>query len=115
VRQSSIEPERWSTIIVVNASRFARELVVQELGIALMAKRSINLLTASGDDLTDSDDLGSKMMRQVAGAFMERDYERRCVPGRGRRRVAANTYGVSALHRTDERGELFGQVGSIAR
>jgi hypothetical protein len=28
-------------------------------------------LTASGDDLTDSDDLGRKMMRQVAGAFAE--------------------------------------------
>ena len=27
--------------------------------------------TASGDDLTDSDDLGRKMMRQVAGAFAE--------------------------------------------
>jgi DNA invertase Pin-like site-specific DNA recombinase len=28
-------------------------------------------LTASGDDLIDSDDLGRKMMRQVAGAFAE--------------------------------------------
>jgi hypothetical protein len=44
---------------------------VQELGIALLAKRGVNLLTASGDNLTDSDDLGRKMMRQVAGAFME--------------------------------------------
>jgi hypothetical protein len=38
---------------------------VQELGIALLAKRDVRLLTASGDDLTDSDDLGRKMMRQV--------------------------------------------------
>ena len=44
---------------------------MQELGIALLAKRGVRLLTASGDDLTDSDDLGRKMMRQVAGAFME--------------------------------------------
>jgi len=44
---------------------------VQELGIALLAKRGVRLQTASGDDLTDSDDLGRKMMRQVAGAFME--------------------------------------------
>jgi hypothetical protein len=30
------------------------------------------LLTgAAGDDLADSDDLGRKMMRQVAGAFAE--------------------------------------------
>ena len=52
-------------------TRIARELVVQELGIALLAKRGVRLLTASGDDLTDSDDLGRKMMRQVAGAFVE--------------------------------------------
>ena len=31
----------------------------------------VRLLTASGDDLTDSDDLGRKMMCQVAGVFME--------------------------------------------
>jgi DNA invertase Pin-like site-specific DNA recombinase len=65
------------TVIVEDASRFARDLVVQELGIALLAKRDVRLLTASGDDLTDSDDLGRKMMRQVAGAFME--YERGCL------------------------------------
>jgi DNA invertase Pin-like site-specific DNA recombinase len=60
-----------ATVVVEDASRFARELVVQELGIALLAKRGVRLLTASGDDLTDSDDLGRKMMRQVAGAFAE--------------------------------------------
>jgi hypothetical protein len=49
----------------------ASDLVVQELGIALLVERNVRLLTASGDDLTDSDDLGRKMMRQVAGAFME--------------------------------------------
>ena len=47
-----------------------------ELGIALLAKLGVRLLTASGDDLTDSNDLGCKMMRQVAGAFME--YEKGC-------------------------------------
>ena len=66
-----IEGNGVSTVIVEDASRFARELVVQELGIALLARRGVRLLTASGDDLTDSDDLGRKMMRQVAGAFAE--------------------------------------------
>jgi len=70
-----IENNGVRTVIVEDASRFARELVVQELGIALLAKRGVRLLTASGDDLTDSDDLGRKMMRQVAGAFAE--YEKR--------------------------------------
>ena len=66
-----IEGNGVTTVIVEDASRFARDLVVQELAIALLAKRGVRLLTASGDDLTDSDDLGRKMMRQVAGAFME--------------------------------------------
>lgn len=66
-----IEGNGIRTVIVEDASRFARDLVVQELGIALLARRGVRLVTASGDDLTDSDDLGRKMMRQVAGAFME--------------------------------------------
>ena len=66
-----VENNGVATVIVEDASRFARELLVQELGIALLAKRGVRLLTASGDDLTDSDVLGRKMMRQVAGAFAE--------------------------------------------
>jgi len=48
-----IEGNGVSTVIVEDASRFARDLVVQELGIALLAKRGVRLLTASGHDLTD--------------------------------------------------------------
>jgi hypothetical protein len=49
-----------TTEIVEDASRFARELVVQELGIALLANRGVRLLTASGDDLTDSDTMAAR-------------------------------------------------------
>ena len=42
-----IEGNGVSTVIVEDASRFARDLVVQELGIALLAKRGVRLLTAS--------------------------------------------------------------------
>jgi len=69
--------------LVEDASRFARDLVVQELGIALLAKRGVRLLTASGDDLTDSDDLGRKMMRQVAARTPDRPHDR---PGIGHTR-----------------------------
>ena len=41
------------------------------LRVQLIALADAKLLIASGDDLTDSDDLGRKMMRQVAGAFAE--------------------------------------------
>ena len=40
-----IEGNGVRTVIVEDASRFARELVVQELGIALLAKRGVRLLT----------------------------------------------------------------------
>jgi DNA invertase Pin-like site-specific DNA recombinase len=87
-----IEGNGVRTVIVEDASRFARELVVQELGIALLAKRDVRLLTASGDDLTDSDDLGRKMIRQVAGAFAEYEKGRLVAKLRsGRERVRKAT------------------------
>ena len=45
--------------------------MAQELGITLLISRGVRLLTASGDDLTASDDPTRKMMRQIAGAFAE--------------------------------------------
>jgi DNA invertase Pin-like site-specific DNA recombinase len=66
-----IEGNGVRTVIVEDASRFARQLMTQELGIALLISRGVQLLTSSGDDLTASDDPGRNMMRQVAGAFAE--------------------------------------------
>ena len=51
-----IEGNGVRTVIVEDASRFARELMAQELGITLLISRRVRLLTASGDDLTASDD-----------------------------------------------------------
>lgn len=66
-----IEGNGVRTVIVEDASRFARELMAQELGITLLISREVRLLTASGDDLTASEDPSRKMMRQIAGAFAE--------------------------------------------
>jgi DNA invertase Pin-like site-specific DNA recombinase len=54
---------------VEDASRFARELITQELGILALINRGVRVLTANGDDLTDSSDPSRVMMRQIAGAF----------------------------------------------
>ena len=43
-------------VIVEDASRFARELMTQELGIIALVQRGVRVLTANGDDLTDSSD-----------------------------------------------------------
>jgi DNA invertase Pin-like site-specific DNA recombinase len=47
-----IESNGVRTVIVEDASRFARELMAQELGITLLISRGVRLLTASGDDLS---------------------------------------------------------------
>jgi DNA invertase Pin-like site-specific DNA recombinase len=66
-----IEGNGVRTVIVEDASRFARELMTQELGIIALVQRGVRVLTANGDDLTDSSDPSRKMMRQIAGAFAE--------------------------------------------
>jgi hypothetical protein len=43
-------------MVVEDASRFARDLVTQELGILALIGRGVRVLTASGDDLTHTDD-----------------------------------------------------------
>ena len=58
-------------VIVEDASRFARSVLAQELGVLAMQKRGVRVMTASGDDLTATDDPSRVMMRQVAGAFAE--------------------------------------------
>lgn len=70
----AIEGNGVRVVIVEDASRFARDLITQELGILSLIKRGVRVLTSSGDDLTESDDPTRKLMRQVAGAFAE--YER---------------------------------------
>src|SRR5215813_11492664 len=66
-----IEGNGVRIVIVEDASRFARDLITQELGILALIKREVRVLTANGDDLTDDSDPARKMMRQVAGAFAE--------------------------------------------
>ena len=86
-----IEGNGVRTVIVEDASRFARELMTQELGILALIQRGVRVLTANGDDLTDSSDPSRKMMRQIAGAFHE--YEKARLVGklkaaRDRKRLA---------------------------
>src|SRR6266566_451915 len=66
-----IEGNGVRVVLVEDASRFARELMTQELGIIALVQRGVRVLTANGDDLTDSSDPSRKMMRQIAGSFAE--------------------------------------------
>jgi hypothetical protein len=84
-----IEGNGVRTVVVEDASRFARDLVAQELGLLLLIKRDVRVLTVSGDDLTDTSDPSRVMMRQIAGSFAQ--YEKtRLVTSSG---VPVSAYG----------------------
>jgi DNA invertase Pin-like site-specific DNA recombinase len=51
-----IEGNGVRVVLVEDASRFARDLVAQELGVLLLIKRGVRLVTAAGDDLCDTSD-----------------------------------------------------------
>jgi DNA invertase Pin-like site-specific DNA recombinase len=73
------------TVIVEDASRFARTLMVQEAGIATLAGLGARILTSRGDDLTDSDDEMRVAMRQIAGVFSQLEKTRLVKKLRGAR------------------------------
>ena len=66
-----IENNGVKLVLVEDASRFARDLVAQELGLLMLIKRGVRVLTAAGDDMTDTSDPSRIMMRQIAGSFAQ--------------------------------------------
>lgn len=71
-----IEGNGVRTVIVEDASRFARHLMAQETGIVMLITRGVRLMTTSGDDLTDSDDPTRVMVRQILGAVSQNEKAR---------------------------------------
>jgi hypothetical protein len=66
-----------SVVLVEDASRFARDLIAQVLGVLTLIKRGIRVITTSGDDLTDTTvrrgfDLARDRFNQCAGAHHHR-------------------------------------------
>lgn len=58
-------------IIVENASRFARDLIVQETGFAMLTARGITLIAADSPDSFVSDTPTAVMVRQILGAVSQ--------------------------------------------
>ena len=87
-----IEGNGVRVVIIEDASRFARDLMTQELGILSLIKLGVRVITATGDDLTDTSDPMKKAMRQIAGAFAELEKARLVAKLRGarERKRAAN-------------------------
>ena len=59
------------TIIVETASRFARDLMVQEVGFAKLQELGIELVAADSPNAFLDDGPTSKLIRQVLGAVAE--------------------------------------------
>jgi DNA invertase Pin-like site-specific DNA recombinase len=71
-----VENNGLKVVLVEDSSRFARDLIAQELGLLMLIKRSMRVITASGDDLTDATDPSRIMMRQIAGSFAQYEKNR---------------------------------------
>ncbi len=61
------------TIIVENASRFARDLIVQETGYQALRTRGIELIAADSPDSFVSDTPTAVLIRQILGAVAQFD------------------------------------------
>jgi DNA invertase Pin-like site-specific DNA recombinase len=59
------------TIVVENASRFARDLVVQEVGYEMLKERGINLIAADSPSAFLDDGPTATLIRQVLGAVSQ--------------------------------------------
>jgi DNA invertase Pin-like site-specific DNA recombinase len=68
-----IEGNGVRTIIVETASRFARDLMVQEVGHAKLRERGIDLIAADSPGSIIDDTPTAKLVRQVLGAISEFD------------------------------------------
>jgi DNA invertase Pin-like site-specific DNA recombinase len=71
-----IEENGVRVVLVEDASRFARDLMTQELGIVALIKRGVTVITASGDDLTNTDDPMKVALRQISGSFVQLEKSR---------------------------------------
>src|SRR5215207_7010406 len=68
-----IEGNGVHTIIVETASRFARDLMVQEVGYAMLTERGIELIAADSPQSFIEDTPTARLIRQVLGAVAEFD------------------------------------------
>ena len=66
-----VEGDGARVVLVEDASRFVRDLMAQELGIGVLTRLGMRVMTASGDDLTNTTDPMKVAMCQIAGAFAQ--------------------------------------------
>jgi DNA invertase Pin-like site-specific DNA recombinase len=68
---ATIQGNGVRTIIVENASRFARDLIVQETGYAFLRDQGVTLIAADDPDAFTNDTPTGRLIRQILGAVSE--------------------------------------------
>lgn len=71
-----IEGNGVRTVLIEDASRFARDIQTHVLGIALLRARSVRLLASNGDELTDNTDEMTEGMLTIAAVFAQIEKKR---------------------------------------
>jgi DNA invertase Pin-like site-specific DNA recombinase len=112
-----IEGNGVRTIIVETASRFARDLMVQEVGHAKLRERGINLIAADNPGSFIDATPTAKLVRQVLGAISEFDKAMTVAKLRGarerKRREAGKCEGRKS--QAELRPEVVGLVRQLHR
>lgn len=112
------EEHKVGVVLVEDASRFARAVIAQELGLLIMIERGIRVITASGQDMTETDDPTKVLMRQIAGAFAQYEKTRLVQKLKGARDRKSAEAGKRIEGRKgydDTRPELVREAKRLAR
>jgi DNA invertase Pin-like site-specific DNA recombinase len=100
----ALEANGTKTIIVETANRFARDLMVQEVGFAMLKERGIDLIAADSPTSFLDDTPTARLIRQVLGAVSEFEKAMLVAKLRGarerKRRTGVKVEGRKALSET---------------
>jgi DNA invertase Pin-like site-specific DNA recombinase len=113
----ALEANGTKTIIVETANRFARDLMVQEVGFAMLKERGIDLIAADSPTSFLDDTPTARLIRQVLGAVSEFEKAMLVAKLRGarerKRRTGVKVEGRKALSET--RPETIELARKLAR
>jgi DNA invertase Pin-like site-specific DNA recombinase len=106
------------TILVETASRFARDILVQEAGWRFLKERGIDLIAADSPDAFLDDTPTSKMVRQLLGVISEFDKAStvaRLAAARHRKRKATGRKVEGRKSHAEERPDVVALARTLAR
>lgn len=113
----ALEANGTKTIIVETANRFARDLMVQEVGFAMLKARGIDLIAADSPTSFLDDTPTARLIRQVLGAISEFEKAMLLAKLKGardrKRRLGVKVEGRKSIG--EERPETVALARSLAR